>query len=141
MEREPTSAAEEALKDKLPVGVELNLPLPEGPPQCHIPLETLSSIPTIRLNDLDEESQVDEKETELLKNLPVPCVIVCSRKRFLQLAREKRSNGEQILDKLTLVVFDDVHEALRDEKVKAQLFEILTLIRFIFELTIFNNLN
>jgi hypothetical protein len=135
-----------------------------GPPPCHVPLETLSNIPTFRLPDVTEE---EEKEMGLLltnngvssttsptpptsttpsgnsqqnggdgkvimnwEDLPTPCTVICSRKRFLHSLKNKGSKGGRILEKLNLVLFDNSHEALRSDDVKSQLLEAITLIRY-----------
>ena len=121
-----------------------NIPI-HPQPQCFIPLEALSNVPAIRLKDLPATSdpkftQCSNKENTLLQNLPIPCTIICSRKKFLELTSANTNFGGSAgdgvesqpkipLDKLTLVVCDNVHEALTNKDVKSTVLEILDVVR------------
>jgi len=113
-----------------------------GPPPCHIPMEALSNIPTFRLSNLDDgeietdnnevindsSSETGTRDSKNLPDLPTPCAVTCSRKRFLN-CLQGAEGGETVLEKLNLVLFDNAHEALRSNLVRTQLLEAVNLIR------------
>jgi hypothetical protein len=95
----------------------------------------LTSIPTIRLKDVEDIKDVKneaylKKENEALDNMPIPCTIFCSRRKFLELTKEIKAPRYIPLNKLSLVICDNVHEALRDETAKTQLSDIFALVRY-----------
>lgn len=82
------------------------------------PLQTLSSIPVYDINS-EEEGATKTKE------FTNPSVIISKRSRFLQILEADPS----LLGKISLVVFDDVHEVLNDEKASDELSKVLSIIR------------
>ena len=90
--------------------------------RTNIPFANLSSIPVVKIC-----GPVSEPET-IIGSLKDSSVLICSKKEFLQLI-QCRSSLYNLVEKLSLVVIDNVHEALNCEESAKDLKEILSLIR------------
>lgn len=86
-------------------------------PICHLPFESLTNIPTSRFANVNIEEN----------SFMTSSVLLCNGHKFVHLCRT--FGKDQFLNKINLIVIDNVHEALRDVILKKELLEILDIIR------------
>lgn len=96
-------------------------------PICHLPFESLTSIPTERFASKSTEKEEDSNEQAKDNDFTDSSVIVCGGARFLELCRT--GSRDKFLDRVNLIVIDNVHESLRDNNIRKDLLEILKIIR------------
>lgn len=89
-------------------------------PICHLPFESLTNIPTTRFADKEDDT------SKVQEDMPQSPVFVCSGSKFLNMCR---SYDKNFLDRVNLIVIDNVHDALKDSVVRRELREILHIIR------------
>ncbi|CAG7831733.1 unnamed protein product [Allacma fusca] len=94
--------------------------------RTNIPFQNLSSIPVVVV---DSESFSPE---DVYKQLVSSSVVICSKKSFLRLLKfvpEDGAANSKLVRNLSLVVIDNVHQALNSTEDRRDLKEILGLIR------------
>ncbi|CAL8072692.1 unnamed protein product [Orchesella dallaii] len=93
-------------------------------PICHLPFESLTNIPTSRLPTASLDGATANKKAN---NFTDSSVLVCAGSQFLDLCR--KYSEDEFLDRVNLIVIDNVHESLRDEGIRKELVDILKIIR------------
>ncbi len=97
-------------------------------PICHLPFESLTSIPTMRFTTTSSTEKEDSNEQAKDNNdFTDSSVIISGGARFLELCQT--APRDKFLDRVNLIVIDNVHESLRDNNIRKDLLEILKIIR------------
>jgi len=84
------------------------------------PFVTLSCIPTVHINSLEDYR----------KKIPSSSVVLCNRQAFIRLSSpDSEYYNPAFVENLMLIVFDNVHEALKCGEIRGEFQNILRIVR------------
>jgi hypothetical protein len=90
-------------------------------PGLQFPFEILSCIPAIHI-----KSSTDYKKQQLSTS----SVLLCNRQTFIELtSRDSENYSPSLVQNLSLIVIDNVHEALKCSKIRIELQQILEMVQ------------